>query len=698
MNVFETAIFRTCVVCSGALWALTAAAEDQVLFRFGPEFDLSAVETRDATVSHSGDALRVTTGREYTWPGITLKAPEGRWDLSAFEYLAMDVKNVGSQKIGVSCRVDNPGADGSRNCITRRIELAPGEEGTLRVPLGAKLPDELRSKLFGMRGYPGGWNEQRGIDLDNVTQLLVFVTKPAVDHTFEIANVRCGGSRAAAPADIEKFFPLIDAYGQYVHKDWPGKTKSAADFARHIEQEAADLAGRPGPEDWNRYGGWKAGPQRKATGRFRVEKHRGKWWLVDPEGRLFFSHGTDCVRSTTGYTPITDRKHWFVDLPGRDSPFAAFYGRAGWAPHGYYQDKGEYETYNFTGANLLRKYGDDWRSKFAELAHRRLKSWGMNTIANWSDPEIYLMRKTPYTANVSAGGKKLEGSSGYWGKFPDVFDPSFAESLRRRMAAQQGKAVGDPWCLGYFVSNELSWGDELSLAVAALASPPDQAAKRVFIEDLRRKYKTIDRLNAAWGTQHASWDALRQSTTPPDKNKARDDLAAFYTKTAQQYFRLCREAIKAADPQGLYLGCRFAWVNDRAVRAAGKYCDVISFNRYRRSVADFRLPDGVDKPVVIGEFHFGALDRGMFHTGLVPTANQQERAEAYKSYVRGALANPWIVGTHWFQYGDQATTGRGDGENYQIGLLDICDTPYPETIAAVREVGYAMYGERYGEK
>jgi hypothetical protein len=104
-----------------------------------------------------------------------------------------------------------------------------------------------------------------------------------------------------------------------------------------------------------------------------------------------------------------------------------------------------------------------------------------------------------------------------------------------------------------------------------------------------------------------------------------------------------------------------------------------------------KLPPGVDKPVVIGEFHFGALDRGMFHTGLVKTANQQERAEAYKTYVRSALGNPLIVGTHWFQYGDQATTGRGDGENYQIGFLDVCDAPYPETIQASRDVGAELY-------
>jgi hypothetical protein len=117
----------------------------------------------------------------------------------------------------------------------------------------------------------------------------------------------------------------------------------------------------------------------------------------------------------------------------------------------------------------------------------------------------------------------------------------------------------------------------------------------------------------------------------------------------------------------------------------------VSFNLYRESIAEFRLPEGVDKPLVVGEFHFGALDRGMLHTGLRPVEDQAARAAAYRSYLRGALAHPQFVGTHWFQYADQATTGRGDGENYQIGFIDVCDTPYAETIAASREIGRSLY-------
>ena len=179
---------------------------------------------------------------------------------------------------------------------------------------------------------------------------------------------------------------------------------------------------------------------------------------------------------------------------------------------------------------------------------------------------------------------------------------------------------------------------------------------------------------------------------------SRKDLHEFDLIIADLYYQICRDELKAVAPGKLYRGSsldfhyypderQFEWV----IYSAAKYCDVISFNRYRFSAADLKLPDDIDKPVIIGEFHFGALDRGLPHTGLRSVKDQEQRAEAYISYVEGALRNPCIVGVHWFQYSDQAYTGRFDGENYQIGFVDICDYPYWETIAASREVGYKLY-------
>ena len=173
-----------------------------------------------------------------------------------------------------------------------------------------------------------------------------------------------------------------------------------------------------------------------------------------------------------------------------------------------------------------------------------------------------------------------------------------------------------------------------------------------------------------------------------------NDCIEFSVMMTDAYFSNVRDEFKKVAPNKLYMGCRFAGSNENVIRIGAKYCDVISYNIYKRNLYGFALPEGLDKPVMIGEFHFGALDRGMFHPGLVKTANQEERAQCYAEYVESALRHPNIIGTHWHQFADQATTGRFDGENFQVGFVDVCDNPYPETIAKIREVGYRMYDVR----
>ncbi len=716
---------RSTGVAMVLLWAGVCAAGgaettgSQILFDFGPGFAVDAVGTQDAkaTVTEAG-ALRIEAGHTNPWPGVMLKAPRGRWDLSAFEYVSLDVRSAArlastgtgsptadsvsegaspsgggesAAKVTVFCRVDNPGADGKSHCVTGQVTIEPGMVKTLVVSM-PRVPWKLDKplELVGMRGSP---IPAGTIDTANVTQLVIFLDHPKTDTAFEVDNIRAGG-RAQVPV-ATALLPFIDEFGQYTHRDWPGKTHSVAELTAQIQAEEQDLKSHPKPQDWNKYGGWADGPKLKQTGFFHVQKHKGKWWLVDPTGRLFWSQGIDCVRAANA-TPITNREPYFRSLPEKDSPFAEFYGEAAWAPLGYYRDHSPYRTYDFTRANLFRKYGEGFEDVFADMAQHRFESWAINTIANWSDERIYLSRQTPYTVTISFNAKELEGSTGYWGKFFDVFDPSFQTNLRKRLEREKGQTAGDPSCLGYFVHNELAWGDATSLAVATLVSPPDQIAKIVFVEDLENRYEVIEELNLAWGSSYESWEALLQSRKAPDVAKARTDLEEFYTKTAETYFgTICRE-LKRVAPEHLYLGCRFAWVNDRAVRAAAKFCDVISYNRYTDSVADLKLLSGIDMPVLIGEFHFGALDRGLFHPGLCRAQNQKDRADKYTAYVRGALQNPWIVGTHWFQYMDQPTTGRGDGENYQIGFIDICDRPYPEMVQAAREIGSTLYEDRFG--
>lgn len=684
----------------GSAVAWSAGPETHLL-EVRPGLDVSRWQTQDATVSvaqtPATPAVRVQTGHTARWPGVTVPGPADGWNLTARAEVQVRLRNPVPESVRVHCRVDNAGADGSNHCVTESLGLKPGATGVLRVGLRRTMDDTLGGVLFGMRGYPVILGGVGTVDPGHITQLLLFVSEPKVNLAFEVLEIRAVGNYTpptASVTDATPYLPMIDRFGQYRHREWPGKIHSEVELVERGVAEQHHLRANAGPTGWDRFGGWAKGPRLAATGFFRTAKHEGKWWLVDPDGRLFFSHGVDCVRAFD-VTVVEERTNWFEENPLTAESMRGFVASLE-VLKGHYAGRRP-QGVSFAGANLRRKYGPDWPSIHRDRTHQRLRSWGLNTIGNWSDRGTYAMHQTPYTDQVdSRGSVNIEGSEGYWGKFPDVFDPSFASAVAHSMDGKRGGSAGDSWCIGYFSDNEMSWGDEVSLSIATLVSPPGQASKQVLVQRLRNKYHGIEELNAVWGTTHASWDALLQSRQAPDRGRARPDLIAFYAEAAARYFRVVRDSIKAVAPHQLYLGCRFAWVNETAARVAGDYCDVVSYNLYTRSVADFQYP-GPDTPLIIGEFHFGALDRGLFHTGLVPVPNQEARAEAYRSYVLGAVRHPRFVGTHWFQWGDEPTTGRAyDEENYQIGLIDIADTPYTETVAATRSVGDRMYRERLG--
>ena len=512
-----------------------------------------------------------------------------------------------------------------------------------------------------------------------------------------------------------EFLPCFDRYGQFRWRDWPGKTKSDDDLRRSAEAEAADLAAHPGPMHWDRYGGWADGPQLKATGRFRTEKVGDKWWFVDPDGHLFWSFGVMRVSASCGMTPMngdTGKPHRGYPIPDRDVLFAELPPRPGdpnatpfskfWTTHDelllpYYMARGETRNYDFSSANLYRKYGDGYYDKFADIVHCRLRSWGMNTLSSSSDAAIFLKDRAPYVERIERQSRPIEASYGEWFKFPDPWDATFRTGILKRLEELKALAK-DPWCIGFFVDNEIDWGGTSSkLAEWTVQSPADQPAKVALVDFVREKYGEVAKLNAAWEANYTDWNDILHSTQVPG-SKARGDLEAFSDVIVENYFRRTREAVKEFDPQLLYLGCRFAWYPRRSVMAAcARHSDVISHNLYLASPRILeKFYKEFDRPVLIPEFHFGANDRGNFGTGVHSAVNQSDRAAKMKSYVRDALAMTMVVGVHWHQFSDEATSGRFDGEGLTVGLTDMCDTPYPEMVEALREVGYGLYEIRNG--
>jgi hypothetical protein len=379
-------------------------------------------------------------------------------------------------------------------------------------------------------------------------------------------------------------------------------------------------------------------------------------------------------------------------LPTQDDPLARYFGRAT-ASQGPVRDGA---TYDFHLANLERKYGADWKPAWRWMTMERLRSWGFNTVANWSD------------GSMAQGGMPYVTTSGYSGSYTwitlgtsgmgDPFDPRWEAALRAGAAKTITPVAWDPWVLGHFVDNELPWTSSVAATVLGLKAE-NSPAQTAFTAALREKYAEIGALNQAWGTAFESWAALGAPKTPLTV-AAQKDLSDLLRLFARRYYGKVREAVKDADPNHLYLGSRINNYVNEVVEAAAEFCDVVSFNVYRRSIdaAQWTHLAGLDKPAIIGEFHFGALDRGMFHTGLQAAADQKQRAAYFRGYVESVLAHPSFVGAHWFLLYDQPLTGRTlDGENYNIGFLTVTDTPYPEMVREARTVHGAMYGLRAGQ-
>lgn len=683
--------------CLGTVLSGIAAGveKDVLLFNFVKQ-EIPAVLTENnvSTQPASHDKARVlqVDFGHVDWPNVFFTPREGGvWDWSDYAGITILLHNPGNAAVEASVRVDNAGADGSNHCNTGQV-VVPAH-GSAQLEMRFRTADSGR--FWGMRGTPAGVRTSQGATLETgkITAFQVYLSRPDGCYTLLLDEVRLI-RRDKAAEDVA--FPFIDRFGQYMHAKWPGKLKGEKDFAKRRKAESRALARRPELAGRDPFGGWADGPQLEATGWFRAEKIDGKWWLVTPSGHLFLSIGVNCVYQGDS-TFVEGREAWFSGMPAADDAlFKGMYGSISGVHSMADVIGGKGRTFNFYQANLARKYGADWAEPWRTTAYARLRSWGFTTIGNWANWEVVQNSPMPYVVTIGGGNARpVEGAKGYWGPMKDVFDPAWPASLDKTVAEHTKAHADKPLCIGYFVDNELSWE---TVRAGTLSSPPDQPCRQAFIAALQAKYGDIAGLNAAWATNAADWDSLR---APEQGNAACSaDLDAFEHRFARRYFEGILGALRVHAPHQLYLGCRFATSPPMAVKACAEVADVVSFNRYMRTIRPENWVGDKDlgKPLMVGEFHFGALDRGMFHTGLVRAKDQDERAAMYAAYVRSVVDCPAFVGCHWFQYMDQPTTGRSlDGENYNIGLVNITDTPYPELIKAARGVHEEMYSRRWGK-
>ncbi len=382
------------------------------------------------------------------------------------------------------------------------------------------------------------------------------------------------------------------------------------------------------PGLYDSYGGWTK-LKGTRTGFFHTEKINSRWWLVSPEGNVFFSKGVCNI----SYTPDV--------IPSLNfSP---------------------YEKTN------REKYGTP--EKWAHATSERLRGWNFNTVGAWSSMEM----NNVGLAYAMILDMAASANEDLWlkGGFPDLFDPSFRKGLERVAKEKCADRKSDPWLLGYFTDNELRWGPDWrskeSLLESYMKLPESKPGHQVAVTFLKERGHSKENLDAA-------------------------DKADFQQKVAAEYGRLCREAILRYDPNHMVIGCRFGgYAPDPVLRGLGPYLDVISYNNYSAKAPLemlTKLTSLTGKPTMVTEFSFKAMDSGLPNTKGAgkPLATQRERASYFTNYVQDLAALPGCVGFHWFEYCDEPKEGRFDGENSNYGLVKIDDAPWEVLTEQMKKV------------
>jgi hypothetical protein len=477
---------------------------------------------------------------------------------------------------------------------------------------------------------------------------------------------------------------LLDEFGQSRQREWGGKTRSADELKKRIQKQHEIAFGQKWAEQFSRWGGWRGKKLGEGSGFFRTQKDDRRSWLVDPDGFVFWSTGLDCVRVDTDarFDGIEGALTW---LPESQGEFADIYKT---------NEKRERDAriVNYLAANMIRAFGrGKWREKWAQIVLSEMKRLRFNTVGNWSDWQIASAAKVPYVRPLEFRGKRC---GMIYRDFPDVFHPGF-EADCVDAAIPLRETAADSALVGYFLMNEPTWGFRSETPGAAMLYNAEGGATREELTRfLKTKYGSEATLSAAW-QQPVTYNRVASAKwTGTLSTQAVEDLRIFSVHMVERHFSVLSKACKQIDPHHLNLGMRWAGVPpDWAVEGMRSF-DVFSLNCYRenlpRDVSE-KIHSLLGVPVLVGEYHFGALDAGLPASGIGRLKNQEERAKAYRNYLEDAAANPWCVGAHWFTLYDESALGRYDGENYNIGFLDVCNRPYEEMSAAAIASHERMY-------
>ena len=299
--------------------------------------------------------------------------------------------------------------------------------------------------------------------------------------------------------------------------------------------------------------------------------------------------------------------------------------------------------------------------------HELLIDNGFNGTGNWSDEgviESSRQEQTPlaYTPRFSFLAEYRRDRNPRI-EMP-VFDDEFV-TFAQENAQVFAKYVDDPNVFGYFSDNELSWTVN-GLGVHLEIDDPTDKNYIAAVNFLQSRGKTANNYNDL-------------------------DVDEYTELMAEAYFSAVGPAIKAVDPNHMYLGPRLnrSWRRTEGfMRIAGQYMDVIAINHYHRwGTRDVEIDNIVEwtgKPVLVTEFYAMESTQPEVDVGAGWRVDSQaSRGAFHHNFVTSMVNSGNTVGWHWFKYQDD--------ENGNKGILSADGVLFTDLLETMRDLNTSIY-------
>ncbi len=584
-------------------------------------------------------------------------------------------------------------------------ELLPNVMVSFRMRI-----DEIWNRRFFREVFPGSYKGHVfGLPMNpkDVVRIEISVKKGKDFVSAKLGKVWIGEEQ---PGGIEPDGPIVDEMGQLIGHDWPTKTRSFEEMETRLREEYEEATAHdslfPNRSCW---GGFLE-KRFESTGWFRVQHDGKRWWLVDPDGYAFFSHGL-CYGTRMGeFGWYTGMERFYRNAPSPDDPkYADAFTHPGLIAeyvkrHGVTEHSNDW-MYNPARGNMIRVFGKEWWEAWRRITTHRFHEWGINTtgigIVNFTDErceDFLRMSNLPYVVTL----KRFPITKDFiFRDFPDVYSPEYADSAAIYARNELGPHAQNHNLIGYFLHNEPEWMFQINCNIAweLLVNNRPLKSREHMMKWLKARYGSIDALNAAWGLKLDSFERLLEplgrDTTLSEKGWS--DLDEYEQILIDGFGRIPMEACRTVSPHHLCMGMRYSNFNEKILKSCRAF-DVISFNCYSKKPEEsLKLGRTTGKPLLIGEWHFGG-DSGMFRTALVSAVSPEERGKAYRRYCEICAADPNCVGVHYFEYNNQTLMGRFDGEHFAHGIIDCCNRPYPHMAEAIRVSSQDLFDVMTGRK